>query len=576
MEDTQSPMPPSPYNTRVVSLGQPKAFDPAEENRGEGRSPAHRARGLLWQWSSELLMCFLIFGVPFVALGTLLPYHGKPLPQWPYRITINSLLSVYSTALKAAIGLVLSSGIAQLQWAWFTTQRSLYDVVRYDEATRGPWGSLRIIWAHRLRQPLTALGALVMVLIIAVEPFVQQILRTVDCSFHLDHERATIPRANVYGDLVLEKASHELFQRDAIELRSAIFDGVGAAGTMQVAGCGTGNCTFPPTFATMGLCHECHDVSDQFTIESSCVAKRPYLASQWNRCPGDTSISINSTLRLGDLHTWGHFQWPTGNRLGPDPQALFSMTQGVIRPTGAVIRFMAFGTPYSEFKVNPISGQQITGCESNKGWPCQGHGAAECTISPCVKEYSATVEGGQLKETFISKSSPIETSTGLRNLSKSALLDAQCLTEALKDELEQRQYFVDPGVRWHTFNVSQDNQTAMPIYPTLLETGCLYYIPEQSQLLEVLTNQLENFGPDLKGQVMPSGLLAPVVEHGSAPILLPSRPTKDELEKASREIGLTLEMEPRQYYQLEALDLDAAKRKPHEKNNSSRSLLGDS
>ncbi|KAK8120038.1 uncharacterized protein PG998_004664 [Apiospora kogelbergensis] len=286
------------------------------------------SKSYLWQWNLELLMCFIIFSVPFVALGTMLPYQKKPLPQWPLSVSINSLISIYSTFLKAAIGVVLSSGLAQLQWTWFRSRRPLRDVVRYDEATRGPWGALQIVWAHRLRQPLTAFGAVIMILTVAMDPFVQQILRTVDCSVPSDHERATLPRTNLLGDFVIDNNNKDglygTYSSKQVDLRSAISGGVLSGGLAQANQCSTGNCTFPSKFTTLGICHQCQDQTEQLTVDSKCIPAIPVLKPSWDHCSENSSAVINSTFG-SRLRTT--FLWPTwkNNSINKPPMDLFAI-----------------------------------------------------------------------------------------------------------------------------------------------------------------------------------------------------------------------------------------------------------
>ena len=45
---------------------------------------------------------------------TVYPYQDRSLPQWPYNLSINSLVSIYGVVLKAAILLVLAEGLGLL------------------------------------------------------------------------------------------------------------------------------------------------------------------------------------------------------------------------------------------------------------------------------------------------------------------------------------------------------------------------------------------------------------------------------------------------------------------------------
>lgn len=42
-------------------------------------------------------------------------------------------------------------GIGQLKWQWFKTSHPLYDLQKYDEASRGPWGALKLLRSIRNR-----------------------------------------------------------------------------------------------------------------------------------------------------------------------------------------------------------------------------------------------------------------------------------------------------------------------------------------------------------------------------------------------------------------------------------------
>lgn len=50
--------------------------------------------------------CILFVGALVAIVVTIYPYEGRPLPQWPYRLSNNSLISVYVVVLKAAMLLV--------------------------------------------------------------------------------------------------------------------------------------------------------------------------------------------------------------------------------------------------------------------------------------------------------------------------------------------------------------------------------------------------------------------------------------------------------------------------------------
>ena len=67
--------------------------------------------------------------------------------------------------------------IGQAKWPLFQRNfHSLIDFHNIDEASRGPWSAVLLLVRMRGRAMLASLGALLFVLSLAVDPFVQQVL----------------------------------------------------------------------------------------------------------------------------------------------------------------------------------------------------------------------------------------------------------------------------------------------------------------------------------------------------------------------------------------------------------------
>ena len=74
-------------------------------------------------------------------------YDTKPAPQWPLGITINSLVALLTSLSRLAFMVPLVQGMSQLKWVWFSSKpRPLSDFQLYDEASRGPWGGVKILF----------------------------------------------------------------------------------------------------------------------------------------------------------------------------------------------------------------------------------------------------------------------------------------------------------------------------------------------------------------------------------------------------------------------------------------------
>ena len=173
----------------------------------------------------------LLFVVAFVAIiATLYPHQGKPLPDWPFQISINALVSIYVVVLKTTIIFVTAEGLGQLKWRWFRQDRPLDDVAQYDSASRGPLGSTTLLWRLGLRHPLASCGALITILMLVIDPFAQQIIRYSNCDVPVDGAVATVTRTNYYEGHGLHEGALEQSTEPA--LQAAINAGVFSPGTL--------------------------------------------------------------------------------------------------------------------------------------------------------------------------------------------------------------------------------------------------------------------------------------------------------------------------------------------------------
>lgn len=103
---------------------------------------------LLGQWipdTAALIASTLLV----VALATILAVNdGKPIFSW-YKVTLNTIVSLLSTASKASLLLAVEDLISQWKWILFNTPRPLIDFERIDLASRGPFGSLVLMFRGR-------------------------------------------------------------------------------------------------------------------------------------------------------------------------------------------------------------------------------------------------------------------------------------------------------------------------------------------------------------------------------------------------------------------------------------------
>ncbi|KAF1911258.1 hypothetical protein BDU57DRAFT_507084 [Ampelomyces quisqualis] len=128
---------------------------------------------LIKRWLFEILSV----ATSAICMGTIIAIlaslKDQPLARWPLGLTIITILSKIASA---ALILPISEAIGQLKWSWFHGKKSkdAFDFEIFDKASRGAWGSVLLLLRTKGKS-LAALGALLTVLLLAIDTFFQQI-----------------------------------------------------------------------------------------------------------------------------------------------------------------------------------------------------------------------------------------------------------------------------------------------------------------------------------------------------------------------------------------------------------------
>ena len=61
-------------------------------------------------WVVDLLACVVAFTALFAIIITLYSHNGRPLPDWPFGISVNALVSVFAVILKVTMLVVVTEG----------------------------------------------------------------------------------------------------------------------------------------------------------------------------------------------------------------------------------------------------------------------------------------------------------------------------------------------------------------------------------------------------------------------------------------------------------------------------------
>ncbi|KAI1740126.1 hypothetical protein F4680DRAFT_448320 [Xylaria scruposa] len=449
-------------------------------------------------WRPEAACCLVAFISLLATVATLFPHANGPLPQWPFKLSINTLLAIYTVIFKSALISVLSACIAQLQWTWFATPRPLSDLLGYNSASRDAWGSLQWLVNYRQREPLTAFAAFLMILSLAIDPFVQQLIMPKDCETPLLGLNATIPRTNRV-DLNTTEDGESFFGRWVVEaLKSSSTDTSLVESSLI---CPTGNCTFPVQYSSIAYCSSCTDISNDVVVNVTGSSRTVEIYT--------TTLSVPK--RPGDFNQTSEFKTMsylngTDGTLSTNMTFLDAFTSNILvpvdsgegPPTAAVgaeanveITVLMGTNYYSSRGWDPITSDKMTGCNTNSSlsdWRCRGFGAAKCSLYTCARVYEASVRAGRLSESTMARSDGVYTTNGL--------LDTNCLSSTQRAQVKLEGYSLNAS----SSSISTDRfipyDTANgTLKLSLLADGCLFY----SEWLQLNTALASLFGQAVTG-----------------------------------------------------------------------------
>ncbi|KAJ5386958.1 hypothetical protein N7509_009499 [Penicillium cosmopolitanum] len=218
---------------------------------GEDDGLVHRSGNPIWSLFAWEFLAFILSTALLIAIiGILAHYNHQPQPNWD-RVSLNSVISWLSTLSKACVIFCISEGLGQLKWVWFAQKRRpISDLQDFDSASRGIWGSLRLIWSLRARH-FAASASLAVVLAIAFDPFMQNLIRYYPKLVVDGSETALTARGDRYDNYGVP--SHHMTYVDTAmkaNVYNSLFntDPTKPWSTPKYT-CSTGNCTWDPMIA---------------------------------------------------------------------------------------------------------------------------------------------------------------------------------------------------------------------------------------------------------------------------------------------------------------------------------------
>lgn len=178
-------------------------------------------------------------------------FGGRSVPHLPQGLTLNAMISILATS-KSAILFVVASCLSQIKWVWFQTSRQLVHIQTLDDASRGPLGAFILLFGQLVRS-IAGLGAIITILSLAFDPFIQQVL-----VFPLAPVTENSPASTA-------KVSSGFFeQRHSAAITAAIINGLWSDSFNVNPICAAGDCQWDLA-KTVGWCSQYLDVEAKLT-----------------------------------------------------------------------------------------------------------------------------------------------------------------------------------------------------------------------------------------------------------------------------------------------------------------------
>lgn len=351
----------------------------------------------LMSWAfSAMCMCSIV--------AMLCVFQNQPLPgHWVMNITLNAYIAILSKALSASLLLPISEALGQLKWSWFQDAKKMSDFEMFDNASRGPWGSF-ILLVRTKGTTLAALGAVITIFAMIMDPFFQQVVRYPQRAV-LQIENSTIATATTLDTWhYIQEGGSPMFVPDK-ELQAAVGSYFTDRGLPEVQvgngtraeiplSCATSNCTWE-SYETLGVCSECVDVVDM--LEFDCRhATLDWVQNATSYAPYNNGTmcgwflnAINSTIGANTTLMLGYQVDPATNE--PSGEILTTRALPLItnisrkRIFGGSVNFKHIRNPVTDFIVVSTAGDPSREGILKSIFQHEKPRALECALSFCVK-----------------------------------------------------------------------------------------------------------------------------------------------------------------------------------------------
>lgn len=138
------------FNPVSVTSVAADSIDKQSDTSPPSYSPRQRqhVKHTLKAWAPELFWCIVSIGCLVAIVATLNAIDQKPQPKLPLNVPITAVIAFLATFCRMTLTFPVIDGVSQLKWNWYAEgkARPLANLETFDTASRGAWGSMKLLW----------------------------------------------------------------------------------------------------------------------------------------------------------------------------------------------------------------------------------------------------------------------------------------------------------------------------------------------------------------------------------------------------------------------------------------------
>ncbi|KAK5661152.1 hypothetical protein OQA88_11043 [Cercophora sp. LCS_1] len=254
-----------------------------------GRGGHHGFWATIKEWLFEVICLVGSVAFFFTMVAFLRVHDNRPLPALPASLSLNSIIAALTIVSKGCFTVPLVECLSQWKWNWFHRPRSVKHFDRFDQASRGLWGSAILVWKLRFGHA-AALGAFIYIISILVSLFTQG---------SIGYESGEIETGSPRSAPVREVYHWGLDEVSALSVDAALLTGLFDTDKRQqvadiVPTCPTSSCRYPP-ITTLSVCSSVVNITSSLTTTPIVNA----TSHPWTFLSSSTALLFGNTPAVG-------------------------------------------------------------------------------------------------------------------------------------------------------------------------------------------------------------------------------------------------------------------------------------